>query len=433
MQTEKLTNKKPSLTLQQSHNGIVPFAIGSALIALFIFAYYIFTWRNFFNFQAAIDTCTKPLCDFATFYYPMGEAVFHTRAPLDGFVYSPFIAILLAVFSPLGINAALVLWGTLQAIFIIFYLLLFRQLVPANLPIQLLFVALLLSSFPLLHTLTWGQVSIFTTVAILGALLLYERGQLVAAAALFAFAVSFKFFPIIFLMPFVFRRDTRFLLFAVAACGIFLFFVPSTLLGVGDMLDFYSGLINAYRSFDWVVINYNSQHFPHVFIRLAETLGTNACTLLPILRWITYGIASINMGLVYLVQRARLRLANLWSFHIIFLSIPFFLKTSWPVDLVYIPFAQTLLAWQFLERNGGTQGKQSLPKLTVEKFLLLISIFISNIVFFNFIGDHFSYGFYGFIFWTNLLLLVASYVVLLPPSFRKAKRKWNKKPFFLYS
>jgi hypothetical protein len=266
-------------------------------------------------------------------------------------------------------------------------------------------------------------VSIFTTVAILGTLLLYERGQLVATAALFAFAVSFKFFPIIFLMPFVFRRDTRFLLFAVAACGIFLFLVPSTLLGVGDMLGFYSGLIDAYRNFDWIVTNYNSQHFPHVFIRLAETLGMNARTPLPILRWITYGIASINMGLVYLVQRARLRLANLWSFHIIFLSIPFFLKTSWPVDLVYIPFAQSLLAWQLLEVKGIAQGKQFPLNHAVEKLLLLTSIVISNILFFNLIGDHFGYGFYGFIFLTNLLLLVVSYVELMPPALRKVRMK----------
>ena len=178
--------------------------MGVALIALLLLAYYFFTWRNFFNFQAAISTCGKLFCDFADYYYPMGESILYTGLPIDGFVYSPFIAILLVIFPLLGFKVSLVLWGMLQAISIVLYLFLFRQLVPARLPIQLLFVVLTLSAYPLLHTLTWGQVSIFTMVAILGALVLYERDQHMAAAALLAFAVSFKFFPIIFLAPFIF-------------------------------------------------------------------------------------------------------------------------------------------------------------------------------------------------------------------------------------
>ena len=151
------------------------FAAGAAGIALLLLAYYAYSWRSLASFRAAIDSCAEPFCDFATFYYPMGEAIFRTGVPLKGFVYSPFIAILLAAFAPLGLKASLVVWGILQALSVILYLFLFRRLVPARLPIQLLFVALALSSFPLLHTLTWGQVSLFTTVAVLGALALHER------------------------------------------------------------------------------------------------------------------------------------------------------------------------------------------------------------------------------------------------------------------
>src|SRR3990172_2881381 len=135
----------------------------------------------------------------------------------------------MAAFPPFGLHTALVLWGILQAASIIFYLLLFRRLVPAGLPFQLLFVALTFSSFPLLHTLSWGQVSVFTTVAILGALFFYERGQHLGAAALLAFGISFKFFPFIFFVPFIIRRDIRFLLIAAAACVAFLFVVPGVL------------------------------------------------------------------------------------------------------------------------------------------------------------------------------------------------------------
>jgi heme exporter protein D len=51
-------------------------------------------------------------------------------------------------------------------------------------------------------------------------------------------------------------------------------------------------------------------------------------------------------------------------------------------------------------------------------FLLLSSIVFSNIVFFNLFGDFIRYGFYGFLFWANLLLLMASYLHLLPHAVR---------------
>jgi len=70
--------------------------------------------------------------------------------------------------------------------------------------------------------------------------------------------------------------------------------------------------------------NYNSQHFPHVLLRLMEATGFNTSAALPLLRWTSYGIATINMGLIFIIQRARLPYANLWSFHLIFLSIPSF-------------------------------------------------------------------------------------------------------------
>jgi len=412
------------------------FVAGAIGITLLLLAYYAYTWRSLASFKTAVDTCAEPFCDFANFYYPMGEAILHTGMPVTGFMYSPFSAILLAGFPPLGLSASLVLWGILQALFIILYLLLFRRLVPAGLPIQLLFVAIALSSFPLLHTLTWGQVSVFTTVAVLGMLLLLERDQRAPAAAVFAFAVSFKFYPLMFLAPFTIRRDTRFLLLATGACGAFLFVVPAVFLGVGDTLRFYGVLLESYRDSDWVVSNYNSQYFPHVVLRLAEAAGHDAHAYLPLLRGISYGVAAANLGLLFLVQRAHLRHADLWSFQILFLSIPFVLKTSWPVDLVFISFAQALLAWQILEGKGTAPGSEAgserpyedtrrkhpnTARTTVTLLLLLTSIIVSNIVFFNLIGDKFRYGYVGFIFWADLLLLIASYIELLPTALRQIR------------
>src|SRR5512140_1350096 len=133
MQAEKQIANERSV-MRQTLQSI----LGTALIPIILFAYYFYTWHNVYNFKATIDTCTQPFCDFATFYYPMGEAVFQTKLPIEGFVYSPLIAILLDVFPPLGLNVSLFLWGILQTLFVILYLFSFRRLVPARLPFQFL-------------------------------------------------------------------------------------------------------------------------------------------------------------------------------------------------------------------------------------------------------------------------------------------------------
>jgi hypothetical protein len=154
-------------------------------------------------------------------------------------------------------------------------------------------------------------------------------------------------------------------------------------------------------------------------LRLAISADFNPSMYLQILRWFSYSIAALNAGLVYCIQRARLPHSNLWSFHIFFLTIPFVLNTSWPVDLVYIPFAQSLLVWKILEGDKTLSWSRPLPAQKVASLLLLSSIVISNIVFFNLIGDRLAYGSVGSIFWADLLLLIVSYMQLLPFALRQ--------------
>ncbi|MGB3561864.1 MAG: glycosyltransferase family 87 protein [Thermoanaerobaculia bacterium] len=422
---------KPDGARAPSRGRIVPFAAGATGITLLVFAFFAVTWRSFARSTNVIGSCAEMFCDFIIYYYPMGEAIFRTGLPVEGFLYSPFIAILLAAFPPLGLTASLVLWGILQVLFVVLYLLLFRLLVPAGLKIQLLFVALALSSYPLLLNQLGGQVSVFMIVALLGLLVLNERGHRAAGAGLLAFAVSFKFYPILFVAPFAARRDARFLLLAAAACGAFLVVVPGALLGVGDTLRFYGVLLDSFRASDWVTANPHSQYFPHFILRLSDTTGHDAH--LPLLYWIAYGVAAANMGLIFLVQRARLRHADLWSFQLVFMTIPFVLKTSWPHDFVFLSFTQALLVWRLLKGEKAapgtdTAGKRShtsawpRARAAVTILLLLPSIVISNIVFFLLFGDFTRYGFYGFLFWANLLLLMASYVQLLPPALQRVRQ-----------
>jgi len=391
---------------------LLPFAAGTAGIAVLLLAYYVFTWQGLI---ANLAVCTRQFCDFVDYYYPMGEAIFRTDRPVEGFLYSPFVGILLAVFPPLGVGVSLVLWGLLQILSLVLSLFLFRRLVPVGLPIQLLFVTLTLSSFPIVLNFVAGSVSVFMMASLLGLLVLYERGSRTAAAALGAFAAGFKFYPVIFFAPFAARRDGRFLLLAAAACGTVLLVVPALLLGSGDTLRFYGGLLDAFRDSGWVTANPHSQFFPHLVLRLAGAMGGDLHGRLPILYVMAYGVAAANMGLIALVQRAGLRHADLWSFQVVFLTIPFVLKTSWPHDFMLLSFAQAFLAWRLLEEEHQR------ARAAVTSVLVLTSIVCSNIVFFNLLGDFTSYGFLGFPFWANLLLLTASYVQVLPPALRQVR------------
>src|SRR5512138_3562440 len=122
--------------------GVLPFAAGASGMAVLLLCYYKLTWDNLTRFNLAIDVWTDPFPDFTRYYYPMGEAVFRLGTPIDGFVYSPFVAILLAAFSPLGLSTATAVWVALQVLDIVLYLILTRRLVPARLPLQLFFVML---------------------------------------------------------------------------------------------------------------------------------------------------------------------------------------------------------------------------------------------------------------------------------------------------
>ncbi|MFC2161139.1 glycosyltransferase family 87 protein [Acidobacteriota bacterium] len=393
---------------------IVMFTAGTIGMALLLFGYLSLTWGSFAGITKAIYAFSELFSDFVIYYYPMGEAIFQTELPVSGYLYSPFIAILLAIFPLLGQPLSLVLWGILQILFVVLYLLLFRRLVPSGLKFQLLFVALTLFSFPLVLNLLGGQVSVFIIVGILGLLVLEERGFRSSGAGLLAFAVSFKFYPILFLTPFASRRKIRVFFLGGGACVALLFVVPGIFLGIGDTFRFYGALLSSFKDSGWVTENPHSQYFPHLILRLT---GMSEHDLLYL---ISYSIAAANMGLVFLIQRARLRLANLWSFQIVFMTIPFVLKTSWAHDFVFISFTQALLVWWLLEGKKGFKGTDTAKAVTY--VLLLLSIVFSNIVFFNVFGDFLRYGYYGFLFWANLFLLIATYIQILPPALSEIQK-----------
>lgn len=353
----------------------------------------------------------------------MGDSILRDGLPVRGFLYSPFIAILLAVFPPLGLNASLVLWGILQAAAIPVCIMLFYRLTPSQLPIQVLFPVLILLSYPWWLNFFTGNTSSFIMVALLGSLLAIERRHHFIAAALLAFAVSFKFYPAIFLLPFLAGRQLRLAVVVTVACAAVLVVIPGIVLGAGQTIDFYDALLTSFRNTDWVASNPHSQFFPHLAMRLLGITAADA----PLMQWIvyviSYSIAAGNLVFVYLVQRARVNHHNLWSFLIVFLTTPFILKTSWPIDFVYLPFAQSVLIWYVAEKQKGmgigSGDTRHHPKSrTTVLCLVLTSILLSNVVSFNLLANFSLYGAAGFLFLATILLLVAVYVALLPVLWR---------------
>ncbi len=427
----QLNTDSPALAGRRAApRGPLVFWAGAGGIAAVLLLYYSLVWQSFARFTQAIDVGTETFADFATFYYPMGEAIFRGGQRLEGFVYSPFAAILMAAFAWLPLNTALVVWGTLQAVGIVLYILLFRRLAGASLSFQLLFVLLLLSSFPLLHTVRWGQVSLFTTVAVWGALLCLERGQRPAGAGLLAFAASFKVIPLIFVVPAAARRDYRFLLWAAAALAALLAGIPLVLLGAARTLEFYRSLWSAYSNFGWAASNYNSQYFAHVILRLLNAaapglaLPAVVATALYAIAWI---VVLANLALVYLIQRAGLRRADLWSFALLFLTIPFLLRTSWPVDLVFLPFVQAWLAVLLFDSERA-EAALSAGRRAAAGLLVLASAACSNVLLFNLVGDYSTYGSRGFVFWADLAALLAAYLLLWPQLWPRSGARAEQAP-----
>lgn len=380
------------------------------------FSFIVYGLLSWHKFTTTVDFCSRLYCDFIDYYYPMGERVIGDGIPVVGFLYSPFIAILMAVFPPLGLDISLVLWGLLQAAAIVLYVVLLNMLVPSKPTIKLLLVALTLLSYPLWLNFLTGNTSAFIAVALLGSLLAVNRSRYTIAAILLAFSVSFKFYTIIFVIPFFFRRHARFAVLSVLISIVLLFVIPSLILGLARTFEYYGALLGSFQESGWVATNPHSQFLPHLAFRLMGFAADETAAAGWILYGLSYSIAAVNLILACLVQRARVHHVNTWCFLILFLTTPFILKTSWPIDFAYLPFAQAFMIWHAWSkgqtdlRENGDRRKRSLTLL----FLVLTSILLSNIVLFNLIADFSFYGYGGFLLAASAMLLAAVYVELLP-------------------
>jgi hypothetical protein len=231
---------------------------------------------------------------------------------------------------------------------------------------------------------------------VLGCFLLEKRRPTVAALLL-ALAAAIKYYPVLFLLPFLFRRRWRFLALFLMWFALFFLIVPAAVMGPAKSLQFHrlsraSWAQDAQRH----AADVNSQYFPHVAARWAEAARGPLAPPAPS-PWhpvlAAIGIVVFACAALF-AHRAQdpLRSASL-----LLAAIPFVLPTSWPHYLAFLPCAQALAARRIYEDPA-----RRIPS----SLLLCASVFLGSMIPFAFFTGWRTYSYLGGPFVANLLILI---------------------------
>ena len=378
--------------------------------------YYRAVWGDVPALVAALDHCKELYCDFTRQYYPTGRDLLATGQPSNGYFYSSFFALLLVPFGRVELGTAVALWSLVQLVGIALLLLPAVDFYRESPRAFVLYVVLLAFSMPLLHNLKWGQVSTLVTGGALAALFLYRRGRVAAAAVVLGLAVAVKYYVAVVAFTFLLRRDWRFLTVLAATVLLLWLVVPTAVLGPEGNWQFYVTVRErvAHAVSTWMPEDINAQYLPSVVGRwLGSASGRG------VWRWVGYGLFAANLLAVARLVVRRAPRAVEWAIALLFLGLPLAIETSWPHYFVYLPFAQTLVALEtgFLLRNpvSTAPGSRS-PVGWTAAALLLVSIVLASMPFFQLVGRWQDYSQYGALFVANLCLLIAAHLLTLRPA-----------------
>jgi hypothetical protein len=381
-----------------------------AALLLAISGYYWIEWRTFENFVAAIDNTSQFMLDFSGHYYPMGRKILHVPTPVFRYYYTAFFALLLVPICVLTLPLAMIIWGAIQIICLL-ALCIFpgRGLLKMSPTGIVLYSALCATSYPVLHNIRWGQVSVLLTVCVIAAFVSYNNNKGILAGILLAFAAAIKFYPSFFIIFFILKRDMRTCMAFVLAAVVFYLVFPASMLGFSNWLEFEKSVFIAISSAEWVSHDVNSQYFANVGLRwFANFFERDAgSTFAQALTIAGYGITLSCIVMVWFLQRRELSEKYGLSMVVIFLSIPFVVKTSWPHYFVYLPVCQAAVFSYYAScfRVSGLCGKALIA-------LPVLSMLLSSIFLFNLFPGWGIYNSYGMLFLSNLLLLIAVYATL---------------------
>jgi len=388
-----------------------------AVITAAAVAYYRLVWGDVPALVAALDHCKELYCDFTRQYYPTGRDVLTTGQPANGYFYSSFFALLLAPLGRVELTTAVALWSLVQLLGIALLLLPAIDFYRESPRAFALYAVLLTFSMPLLHNLKWGQVSTLVTGCAFAALFLYRRGRVAAAAVVLGFGVAVKYYVAVVALVFLLRRDWRFLLILAAAVALFWLVIPTVALGPEGNWQFYLTVRErvAHAMTTWLPEDINAQYLPSVVGRWLGTADGRG-----LWRWLGYALFGLNLLAVARLVVRRAPRALEWAFALLFLGLPLAVETSWPHYFVYLPFAQTLvwLETGFLLRNSVSRKS---PLVWLSAALLLVSIVLASMPFFQLVGRWQDYSQVGVLFIANMGLLIAAHALTLRPAIRSGR------------
>ena len=384
-----------------------------AVVAAAAVVYYRAVWGDVATLVAALDHCKELYCDFTRQYYPTGRDVLTTGQPSNGYFYSSFFALLLVPFGRVELSTAVALWSLVQLVGIGLLLLPAIDFYRESPRAFALYVVLLAFSMPLLHNLKWGQVSTLVTGGAFATLFLYRRGRVTAAAVVLGLAVAVKYYVAVVAFAFLLRRDWRFLAVLAVTVVLFWLVIPTAVLGPEGNWQFYVTVRErvAHAVSTWMPEDINAQYLPSVIGRwLGSAAGRGVWRLLG------YGLFAANLLAVARLVVRRAPRAIEWAFALLFLGLPLAIETSWPHYFVYLPFAQTLVALEteFLLRNSVSTSSRLV--VWVAATLLLVSIILASMPFFQLVGRWQDYSQHGVLFVANLSLLIAAHALTLRPT-----------------
>jgi alpha-1,2-mannosyltransferase len=394
------------------------------VVAVAAFLLYWILWPSVGAFVTGVDHCDLLFCDFVRFYYPMSQRILEPGVdhPMVGYYYSAFFAIALSPLGALGLDQAVAAWGAIQALAIAALIWLQWDAIPRRDPrLILLSLALTLTSIPVIHNFKWGQISVLIVVLVLAAAKAHRQGLSLLAGAVLGLAVCLKYYPAVFALYFLVKRDFRALAaFAVVAALLYVA-GPAALMGPADWYHFERAVQAAVAGTNWT-FDPNSQYLASVLRRL---LGLGARSAIPTVAvWIGAAVGLASAVILWRRSKTVERAGPLASLGLLFLATPFVVETSWPHYFAFLPLCQLAA----VEARRDVAGPRWIEAAWVAAAGL--SIALSNLLLYALFSTWRSYSGSSCVFYADLVLFVLAIVAAVrskPAESERSRRVGRKK------
>jgi hypothetical protein len=319
-------------------------------------------WPDFATLVRAVDHGDIFQQDFVH-YHVAGARVLHEPLPHAGYFYPASFALLMAPLGALPIEQAAQVWIGMQALaWLSFVLVVARGLAAGRVALTSTITA---GSYPMLHNLKWGQVSVMITLGCVAMAVAAQRRRPWSAGAALGVVTAVKYYPAWLAVWLALRRDVRALLagaIAVAAFGVGL---PCLLLGVDEWLAYDTAILRSARDASWVAADLNSQHFAHVVGRWRQ-LAVGAASS-DVERACLRGLGvAVAVACAWLARRRMREGEDALALTALVTAWPFLVATSWPHYFVaLIPCQVALIA---------AAARTARPRAVVAAALLSIAL-----------------------------------------------------------